>query len=141
LFDLETLQRDYLKEISPYHDENSLFKDGNKNSIYYKAILQNLFFATLNCPIKSDGIDKRERSFRGEGYGTHRGIDYLMRYKEYFKNPDAFLEKLNQVVPFLNGGLFECLDDKYNNVYIDGFSDQMAKGEQLVVPDYLFFGL
>lgn len=141
LFDLETLQKDYLKEFSPYHDENSLFKDGNKNSIYYKAILQNLFFATLNCPIEADSLDKRKRGFRGDGYGTHRGIDYLMRYKEYFKNPDAFLEKLNQVVPFLNGGLFECLDDKFNNSYIDGFSDQMTKGEQLVVPDYLFFGI
>lgn len=141
LFDLETLQKDYLKEFSPYHDENSLFRDGNKNSIYYKAILQNLFFATLNCPIEGDSLDKRKRGFRGEGCGTHRGIDHLMRYKEYFKNPDAFLEKLNEVVPFLNGGLFECLDDKFNNVYIDGFSDQMIKGEQLIVPDYLFFGI
>src|SRR5690606_12183402 len=88
-----------------------------------------------------DNLDKRKRGFRGDGYGTHRGIDYLMRYKSYFKNPDAFLEKLNQTVPFLNGGLFECLDDKFNNIYIDGFSDQMTKGEQLIVPDYLFFGV
>jgi adenine-specific DNA methylase len=100
-----------------------------------------LFFATLNCPIEADSLDKRKRGFRGDGYGTHRGIDYLMRYKSYFKNPDAFLEKLNQTVPFLNGGLFECLDDKFNNIYIDGFSDQMTKGEQLIVPDYLFFGV
>jgi len=63
-----------------------------------------------------------------------------MRYKRYFKNPDAFLELMNKTVPFLNGGLFECLDDKYSNTYIDGFSDQMTKGEQLIVPDYLFFG-
>ena len=63
-----------------------------------------------------------------------------MRYKRYFKNPDVFLELMNQTVPFLNGGLFECLDDKYSNTYIDGFSDQMTKGEQLIVPDYLFFG-
>ncbi len=141
LFDLESLQKDILKEISPYHDENSLFKEGNKESIYYKAILQNLFFATLNCPIEADGEDKRFRQFRGlETYGKHRGIDWMMRYKKYFKNPDAFLEMVNKVVPFLNGGLFECLDDKTKNLYIDGFSDQMTKGEQLIVPDYLFFG-
>jgi len=140
LFELDTLQKDILNEISPYHD-NGLFSERNKDSIYYKAILQNLFFATLNCPIEGDSLDKRKRGFRGDGYGTHRGIDYLMRYKQYFKNPDAFLEKLNAVVPFLNGGLFECLDDKFNNIYIDGFSDQMTKGEQLVVPDYLFFGV
>lgn len=140
LFELDALQKDILNEISPYH-ERGMFKERNKESIYYKAILQNLFFATLNCPIEGDSLDKRKRGFRGDGYGTHRGIDYLMRYKPYFKNPDAFLKKLNDVVPFLNGGLFECLDDKFNNLYIDGFSDQMTKGEQLIVPDYLFFGV
>lgn len=140
LFELDALQKDILNEISPYH-ERGMFKERNKESIYYKAILQNLFFATLNCPIEGDSLDKRKRGFRGDGYGTHRGIDYLMRYKPYFKNPDAFLKKLNEVVPFLNGGLFECLDDKFNNLYIDGFSDQMTKGEQLIVPDYLFFGV
>ena len=140
LFDLDTLQKDILNDISPFH-ESGMFKHHNKDSIYYKAILQNLFFATLNCPIEGDEYDKRKRGFRGEGYGTHRGIDYLMRYKQYFKNPDKFLDMLNAKVPFLNGGLFECLDDKFKNVYIDGFSDQMVKGEQLVVPDYLFFGV
>ena len=139
LFDLETLQKEILIDIAPYH-EDGLFNHANKDSVYYKAILQNLFFASLNCPIKPDGTDSRKRGFRGDGYGTHRGIDYLMRYKRYFKNPDAFLEMMNKTVPFLNGGLFECLDDKYSNTYIDGFSDQMIKGELLVVPDYLFFG-
>jgi len=141
LFELETLQKEILNEISPYHDETSMFKGTNKESVYYKAVLQNLFFATLNCPIQGDNLDSRKRGFRGEGYGTHRGIDYLMRYKQYFKNPDRFLEMLNKTVPFLNGGLFECLDDKFKNLYIDGFSDQMTKGEQLIVPDYLFFGV
>jgi len=140
LFDLEVLQKNILNDISPYHEEGTMFAQANKESIYYKAILQNLFFASLNCPIEADGIDNRTRGFRGDGYGTHRGIDYLMRYKANFKNPDAFLEMMNQTVPFLNGGLFECLDDKYQNLYIDGFSDNMTKGEQLIVPDYLFFG-
>lgn len=140
LFDLETLQKDILKKIAPYH-ENGIFKEANKESVYYKAILQNLFFASLNCPIEGDSLDKRTRGFRGDGYGTHRGIDYLMRYKQYFKDPDRFLEMINKTVPFLNGGLFECLDDKFKNIYIDGFSDQMTKGEQLIVPDYLFFGI
>ncbi|MCO6469094.1 MAG: Eco57I restriction-modification methylase domain-containing protein [Bacteroidales bacterium] len=139
LFDLETLQKEILIDIAPYH-EDGLFSHANKDSVYYKAILQNLFFASLNCPIKPDEADSRERGFRGDSYGTHRGIDYLMRHKRYFKNPNAFLELMNKTVPFLNGGLFECLDDKYNNTYIDGFSDQMTKGERLIVPDYLFFG-
>lgn len=140
LFDLKALQKDILNEIAPFH-EKGIFKQANQDSVYYKAILQNLFFASLNCPIDADGMDNRKRGFRGEGYGTHRGIDYLMRYKNYFRDPDAFLEMVNRKVPFLNGGLFECLDDKYQNLYIDGFSDQMTKGEQLIVPDYLFFGV
>ncbi len=140
LFDLDSLQNEILKDINPYQQEG-MFKHASTDSIYYKAILQNLFFASLNCPIEADAVDKRKRGFRGDGYGTHRGIDYLMRYKKQFKNPDAFLDLMNQTVPFLNGGLFECLDDKYQNIYIDGFSDQMTKGQQLIVPDYLFFGL
>lgn len=140
LFDLKSLQEDILNEISPFHDE-TLFKDSNKESIYYKAILQNLFFATLNCPIKPDTLDTRSRGFRGDGYGQNRGVDFMMRYKKYFKNPDLFLDLVNKKVPFLNGGLFECLDNKSENIYIDGFSDGMAKGEQLIVPDYLFFGI
>ncbi|KPA09838.1 type IIS restriction endonuclease [Candidatus Magnetomorum sp. HK-1] len=145
LFDLETLQKNILKKISPFNEEATLYKEVSRESIYYKAILQNLFFATLNCPVKPDCVDSRERGFRGdESYGKHRGVDYLMRYKKYFKDPDAFLKMVNKVVPFLNGGLFECLDDKDRNIYIDGFSDNMSKAagvsNTLVVPDYLFFG-
>jgi len=43
-------------------------------------------------------------------------------------------------VPFLNGGLFDCLDkedDKGTILYIDGFSRNPSK--QAFVPDYLFF--
>ena len=145
LFNLEMLQKNILKKISPFNKDATLFKEGNKESIYYKAILQNLFFATLHCPIKPESQDTRERGFRGdESYGKHRGIDYLMRYKKYFKDPDAFLKMVNKVVPFLNGGLFECLDDKDKKIYIDGFSDNMSKTygkiNDLIVPDYLFFG-
>ncbi|NQU62858.1 MAG: Eco57I restriction-modification methylase domain-containing protein [SAR324 cluster bacterium] len=139
LFDLDELQTNILKKIEPEHIITN--ERENVESIYYKAILQNLFFATLNCPIKPDSIDSRERGFRGdESYGKHRGVDYLMRYKNYFKNPEAFLEMVNEVVPFLNGGLFECLDDKEKKIYIDGFSDNMTKGNTLTIPDFLFFG-
>jgi adenine-specific DNA-methyltransferase len=40
-------------------------------------------------------------------------------------------------IPFLNGGIFECLDDKQNGIYIDGFSD--TKKNQPILPNYLFF--
>jgi hypothetical protein len=82
LFDLEDLQKDILKKIEPEYFIGK--KQENRESIYYKAILQNLFFATLNCPISPDGNDTRKRGFRGEG--KHFGVDYLMRYKKYFRN-------------------------------------------------------
>lgn len=149
LFDLGALQKDILNEIEPYNQVGSLYEERNKESIYYKAILQNLFFATLNCPIQPDGLDKRSRGFRdlktktgNEARGKHQGIDYLLRYEQYFKNPEAFLSLVNSKVPFLNGGLFECLDDKTNKKLIDGYSDNLkGYGEQLIVPDYLFFGV
>jgi len=149
LFELDALQKDILKEIEPFNQVGTLYSERNKESIYYKAILQNLFFATLNCPIEADGLDKRSRGFRdlktktgNEARGKHQGIDYLLRYKEYFKNPEAFLSLVNSKVPFLNGGLFECLDDKTNKKLIDGYSDNLkGYGEQLIVPDYLFFGV
>ena len=144
LFDLKALQDDILNDINPVK-QNGLFKEQNIDSIYYKAILQNLFFATLNCPIEGDSIDKRKRGFRltNSNYGTM----FLMRYEKYFKDKDGFLEMMNKTVPFLNGGLFECLDERGEGekrderIWIDGFSDNLPKDQQLVVPDYLFFGV
>jgi len=153
LFDLKILQENILKNITPYHDENGFFAEESKDSIYYKAILQNLFFATLNCPIEAETSDKRERSFRLDNTAKAKssrksdyGVTFLMRYKEFFRNPKAFLEMVNKTVPFLNGGLFECLDirgegeKKEDRVWIDGFSENLPKEHKLIVPDYLFFG-
>ena len=111
----------------------------SQGSKYYRAILQNLFFATLN-----QTVGKRE--FRKNG--QQMNVTNLMRYESYFKDPKAFLKLLEDVVPFMNGGLFECLDaphpiDKGKMggdviVYEDGFSDR--KDNMLCVPDYIFFG-
>lgn len=141
LFDVEYLAKNILKNFNP-HLQSGLFKEKSIDSIYYKAILQNLFFATLNCPIiPLSSEDKRERGFRKmDNWGQNFGHDHLMRYEKYFSNPIHFLELVNERVPFLNGGLFDCLDDKEHKVYIDGFSDNLIKPNQLIVPDYLFFG-
>ncbi len=107
-------------------------------SNYYKAILQNLFFATLNQ-------EMNKRSFRRNG--QHYNITNLYRYRKLFKKPDETIE-LFKNIPFLNGGLFECLDKPHPTektpqgnekiVRIDGFSDR--DDNPLQVPDYLFFG-
>ena len=111
----------------------------DEESTYYKAILQNLFFATLNqemnTPEKPDN-----RKFRGEGR-QHYNITSLYRYKRYFAEPNEAL-KLFESIPFLNGGLFECLDkpdkdDPQKILRVDGFSDR--DDVSLHVPNWLFF--
>lgn len=142
IFDEEYI-KEKLKDFNPKNMDGSLFGGHDKSSLYYKAILQNLFFASLNCPIKPlNSNDTRERGFRKKKhYGQNRDANFLMRYEDSFQNPQEFLELINKYVPFLNGGLFECLDDKTNGIYIDGFSDNLVKPHQLIVPDYLFFGV
>jgi len=116
-----------------------------QGSTYYKAILQNLFFATLNQEMntteKPDNRKFRNRTNRVGGRDQHYMIHNVYRYKDYFRNPETALE-LFSTIPFLNGGLFECLDKEEKDgpkamLRIDGFSDR--KDNELVVPDFLFF--
>ena len=139
LFDEDELENNILTELNPIK-QTGMFSHTGKDSVYYKAILQNLFFASLNCPVKpqSDDEDKRERGFRREN--NDFANDWLFRYRKYFKKPELFVNLINSKVPFLNGGLFECLDDKHNKIYVDGFTDNLPKNERLIVPDYIFFG-
>jgi len=141
LFDINFLNDKLLKDFDP-NQKTGLFAQKSFESKYYKAILQNLFFATLNCPITPQSKeDTRTRGFRkSDWYGQGFGSDHLMRYEVLFLNPQLFLELVNTKVPFLNGGLFDCLDDKQNKIYIDGFSDNLIKPNVLIVPDFLFFG-
>ena len=93
----------------------------------------------LNSPITPEDKDTvSERRFRNgrSDYDNNK----LMRYESMFSNPDLFVELANRTVPFLNGGLFDCLDDKDLGNYIDGFSDRDVVKRSLIVPDYLFFG-
>jgi type I restriction-modification system DNA methylase subunit len=143
-FDQNSLKQ-IIKDFDPTQKEHSLFGYMSRESKYYKAILQNLFFAMLNCPLTEEGRNEvNVRGFRkydedGKATGSNRGDSKLMRYKYYFKDPDAFVEMANSV-PFLNGGLFDCLDDPDQSLYFDGFSDNEKVSKALCVPDYLFFG-
>ncbi len=137
-FDETFLSNKLLNEFQP-NSLGSLFEKGETTSNYYKAILQNLFFAMLNSPITPEGEDTiSERHFRNStgDYDNNK----LMRYQNLFKNPQLFIDLANNTVPFLNGGLFDCLDDKDNDYYVDGFSDRETVQKRLSVPDYLFFG-
>lgn len=142
-FDKEAIGK-LIKGFSPNTVSDLLYQKGE--SVYYKAILQNLFFAMLNSPITKEGsTELSERHFhkRSEETGQITGYDSsnnkLMCYEPLFNNPQYFVKLANKTVPFLNGGLFDCLDDKVNGVYTDGFSDSVTVQKSLFVPDYLFF--
>lgn len=137
-FDEKYIADNLLNDFSP-NDKSGLFDFKSHESKYYKAILQNLFFAMLNSPITAEGSKElSERHFRN-GRGDYDN-NKLMRYESFFKNPQLFVDLANRTVPFLNGGLFDCLDDKDHGMYYDGFSDKENIKNSLIIPDYLFFG-
>lgn len=144
-FDERYIREHFIEEFNPHDHKNLLYNP--EQSKYYRLILQNLFFAMLNCPIVAEGKETpNNRHFRGDGQKGYLrdgyNVNNLMRYKKDFKagGADEFLEIANSNVPFLNGGLFDCLDDKPNNLYYDGFSERKESLEQLYLPDWLFFG-
>lgn len=137
-FDEQYIADNLIDEFNPNKKEG-FFEHKSLESKYYKAILQNLFFAMLNSPITPEGSNElSERHFRDgrKDYDNNK----LMRYESYFKNPQLFVYLANQIVPFLNGGLFDCLDEKDKELYYDCFTDRKDVNKYLVVPDYLFFG-
>lgn len=136
-FDEDYIRENLIEDFNPNAKIDLFYK--SCESKYYKAILQNLFFAMLNSPITKEGDSElSERHFRS-GRGDYDN-NKLMRYETMFKNPQLFIDLANSTVPFLNGGLFDCLDDKDNKNYVDGFSDREEIKKSLIVPDYLFFG-
>ena len=136
IFDINFLSI-ILKDFDPY--STSI---GN----YYNAILQNLFFGTLNRAIKDE--DGNTRKF---ATSSKRDIKTLYRYAEMFSISKQEVIEMFAEIPFLNGGLFECLDktryiDGVKQCYnFDGFSRnelRFADGRykhRAVVPNNLFF--
>lgn len=128
-----------LKKVLTDFDAQSAEK-GN----YYNAVIQNLFFATLNKKIEerafaSDTAVSKNRQF---------GVKFFYRDrkdKTFFKESREQIIERFKGVPFLNGGLFECLDhltddgeNKKNvEVFIDGFSRE--SGWMAFVPNMLFW--
>ena len=152
LFDPNTLKQLLREPPTAFPDASS----------YYKAILQNLFFATLNT-------EQNNRAWKpsAKGMNSHYLIHTFFRYRDLFKDSEQAFEFFSRV-PFLNGGLFECLDRevtehdrKYNQelekmatkegnglvLRVDGFSDRLDRNAKqdpanaLRVPNNLFFSL
>ncbi|MGB9638089.1 MAG: Eco57I restriction-modification methylase domain-containing protein, partial [bacterium] len=125
-------------------DDNELskiVKDFKKGNYYYNVILQNLFFATLNRPIKERGwaLDK--------GYPINKsnfGVRNLFRYEKFLNIDIEEFMKLYEDIPFVNGGLFECLDREVikedgskDYVFIDGFTRR--ENDRAKIADEFFF--
>lgn len=132
---------------------NEKVAESRESSVFYKAILQNLFFATLNTESERKFKNKREPG----GLDGQRLVHTIYRYHSSFRDPEAAL-KLFRKVPFLNGGLFECLDREVSArelernpslrdrlvregnselIRVDGFSDYSKN--PLEVPNRIFF--
>ena len=107
--------------------------------------------------------DKGEPQRRWAKEGSGMKGDYLIslvyRFQEAFRDPDGALKNCFANVPFLNGGLFECLDEALTDhdlernpglrelavkegngwvLRIDGFSRRPEARAH--VPNKLFFG-
>jgi len=134
LFDRQKIEK-ILKNFDP---------NSKTNGNYYNAILQNLFFATLNQEIEKRNFTDKNAKKRQE--------KNLFRYSDMFDIPKEEVLKLFEKIPFLNGGLFECLDKEVNRsenkdnpkYHIDGFSnnDTIVKGkytQRAFVPNAVFF--
>ena len=108
--------------------------DGDRGDSYYRAVLQNLFFATLNTEIGRRGFSERDNS-------THRDFSRY-RYEAEIADRDRLLSLFGQT-PFINGGLFDCLDSYdatgKGGYRIDCFSDNPAHRGLLSIPNRLFF--
>ncbi len=145
LINAELFDKDKLQKLIHYDQPSS----------FYKAILQNLFFATLSTEINHRDF-RRESEFQGKN--KDYGNQYRYRYHYLVKDENRWKNVFSKT-PFLNGGLFESLDrklDKNNDddkklidewnantrpektmLRMEGFSERLKN--PLAIPNDLFF--
>ena len=134
IFDKKQLM-DILTEFNPESDT-----EGN----YYNAVIQNLFFATLNKKIEDRAFADDERVKNNTQFGVK---NYYRDNKEssFFKESNKQIIERFKPVPFLNGGLFECLDKLIDNEdcskNIEQFDDGFSREPKWMafVPNHLFW--
>ncbi|MER8983687.1 TaqI-like C-terminal specificity domain-containing protein [Mesorhizobium sp. M0843] len=122
-------------------------RDGHS---YYTSVLQNLFFACLNTEQDERDWLPRDAAGKTDAYLVHNKY----RNKAAFADPDSAKLMFGEV-PFLNGGLFDCLDVEIDAddpragrarregsrglvLRVDGFSEEPERQPRL--PNALFFG-
>lgn len=93
----------------------------------------------MDSPDPSVSVNRR---FSVPGEADHM-VHTLWRHADQLYDPDALAAILRKI-PFLNGGLFECLDERVNKgasnytreIRADGFASDLSKCPR--VPNYLF---
>ena len=119
------------------HQAGRLLKDYDRNDgdSYYRAILQNLFFATLNTEVD-------QRRFSTQTRNDHRETSRY-RYRDEIADPERLLTQFART-PFVNGGLFDCLDSFEGSgrggYRVDCFTDNARQRAGYSIPNRLFFG-
>ena len=108
--------------------------DRDTGDSYYRAVLQNLFFATLNTEIGTRRFSQKTRD-------DHRNFS-VYRYRSEMADPNGLLELFGRT-PFINGGLFDCLDSfdavGAGGIRIDCFTDNAGHRAGYSIPNRLFF--
>ncbi|MCR4799349.1 MAG: Eco57I restriction-modification methylase domain-containing protein [Bacteroidales bacterium] len=138
LFEIDELKA-ILNDFNPSSETNGEF---------YNAILQNLFFATLNNEVNSRQFVDTSNAYRSKKGYTVKNLyrDNKGDGNSWFKISHDEVLDLFKTVPFLNCGLFECLD-KYKRTDIsydvdrlfDGFSTKNGEKFRACLPNRLFF--
>lgn len=128
--------------------------ESSESSNYYNAILQNLFFATLNSEINKRAFTKPGFQGASSSYGVKTLFRDNKKEKDtFFKISHEEFLKIFLHVPYMNCGLFECLD-KYSrsdigqeqDLLLDGFTTKNCRDKatghfkyRAFVPNSLFF--
>ena len=127
--------QDALKEFNPGKDPKK--PDAPRPII--TPFCKTSFSARSTCRPTSAAFARRKKM--ASAIDKNFGITNLWRYESRFSRPCDWMTLANRV-PFLNGGLFDCLDDKAgkkkDNFILDGFSDNPKLACEL--PNDLFFG-
>lgn len=146
LFDVDFLS----KALRHFDPDGAASADGGKpasgielSCTYYRAILQNLFFATFNQEVGNrDFVDTAVRDVK-----RHNVKNYYRNERLFTETDKAKIVAYFNGSPFVNGGLFECLDNVEQNgrTYSwDGFSNSVRTKDgalkSALIPDRLFFG-
>ena len=122
-------------ELFNEHEISTLLKNYSRENgdSYYRTVLQNLFFATLNTETENRGFKKQEDEDR-------KFSRYL--YKNEISDKKELITLFSRT-PFINGGLFDCLDSEKSvqdgGYQIDCFSDNESLYRKISLPNRLFF--